>query len=195
MTMFVVMATVDSPMNHPYPPVTDRPQHPRPLVMMMVMGIMLHELHIPRNKLRSPKHPLLRRSKPPLLTRVFLDVPLLDGLHALEIWVALELLHIEQSGHDVLVDVRALIPAAQALVAAFQLVEVLSCYFGRHGVDRLIVVVVALDHETEDLFVDGHRLAVVSCTRVAGGEQVRHVQSFGVQRSPGTAKVVADIFT
>lgn len=105
--------------------------------------------------------------------------PLGDGLEIVQRLMALEL------GHDfveqVRVDLGLFVPAAEALVRAFEEFQVLLHVCGGSGV---VVAVAAVDFLPEDLLVDGHGVGVATFGGVQFGEEDVHLQCGLVQGPP-----------
>ena len=92
------------------------------------------------------------------------------------------------------VDLRRFIPPAQPEVGLFQQFDLQAGGAGVHGIEGAVVAVVAFGHEAEDVFVHPLRFARVAHVGVELGEQVGHLEGFGVEGAPDAAEVVADVF-
>ena len=95
---------------------------------------------------------------------------------------------------EVGIDFGGFIPPAQPEVGLFQEFDLQAGGTGVHGIEGAVVAVVAFGHEAEDVFVHALRFARVAHVGVELGEQVGHLEGFGVEGAPDAAEVVADVF-
>ena len=124
----------------------------------------------------------------------FFLVPVVRAADALPLRFVLVLFHVEDGVDEVSVGGFGLVPALQAQVALLQPFDVHLDSLRIHYIDSPIVTVVAFDNESQDILVHAHRFAVVAHARVQLRQKLGHLKCLGIEGSPYTTKIVADVF-
>lgn len=119
---------------------------------------------------------------------------MVGAVYALPLWLVPVLFHAEDCADEVFVGSGRLVPALQAQVALLQPFHMHLDPLRVHGVDSLVVAIVALYDQSQNVFVHTHRLAVMAHARVQLRQQLRHLERLWVEGAPYAAEVVADVF-